>query len=122
MRCRQTDVKELILWVEHFFKQLVKRHRMTNPTQQNVLYRMQNAQTPHREHTFMILHCATPVTVRGTPCDVSTPSHIGFSVITSSERRCTSVTSHQAHAQPPTIVRFFVEPQHPPVNWNENSG
>lgn len=67
-----------------------------------------------RNHTFMILHWATPVTVNGTPCAVSTPSHIGFSVITSSDSRCTSVTSHHAHAQPPTIVRFFVEPQHPP--------
>lgn len=65
----------------------------------------------------MILHCATPVTVRGTPWAVSTPSHIGFNVITSSDSRCTSVTSHHAQAQPPTIVRFFVEPQHPPVEW-----
>lgn len=64
--------------------------------------------------TFIILHCATPVTVKGTPCAVSTLSHIGFSVITSSDSLCTSVTRHQAHAQPPTIVRFFVEPQHPP--------
>lgn len=34
--------------------------------------------------------------------------------MTSSESRCTSVTSHQAQAHPPTMVRFFVEPQHPP--------
>lgn len=65
-------------------------------------------------YTFMILHWATPVTVSGTPCAVSTPSHIGFKVITSSERRWTSVTNHQAHAHPPTIVRFLVDPQHPP--------
>lgn len=68
----------------------------------------------------MILHWATPVTVSGTPWAVSTISQQGFSVITSSESRCTSVTSHQAHAQPPTIVRFFVEPQHPPKMEKEN--
>lgn len=77
----------------------------------------------------MILHWATPVTVSGTPWAVSTFSHIGFRVITSSDRRCTSVTSHQAHAHPPTIVRFRVDPQQPPgveqeekknwfVEWN----
>lgn len=65
-------------------------------------------------HTFIILHCATPVTVNGTPCAVSTFSHMGFNVITSSDKRWTSVTSHQAHAHPPTIVRFLVDPQHPP--------
>jgi hypothetical protein len=64
--------------------------------------------------TFMILHWATPVTVNGTPWAVSTISQHGFRVMTSSDNLCTSVTSHQAHAQPPTIVRFFVEPQHPP--------
>jgi hypothetical protein len=64
--------------------------------------------------TFMILTWATPVTVSATPCAVSTISHIGLRVITSSESFWTSVTSHQAHAHPPTIVRFFVEPQHPP--------
>lgn len=67
----------------------------------------------------MILHCATPVTVRGTPCAVSTPSHIGLSVMTSSDRRWTSVTSHQAHAHPPTIVLFRVDPQHPPGKMKE---
>lgn len=67
----------------------------------------------HR-HTFMILHWATPVTVNGTPWAVSTISHMGLRVITSRDKRCTSVTIHQAHAQPPTIVRFFVGPQHPP--------
>lgn len=30
------------------------------------------------------------------------------------DKRWTSVTSHQAHAQPPTMVRFLVEPQQPP--------
>lgn len=67
----------------------------------------------------MILHCATPVTVNGTPCAVSTPSHMGFRVITSRDSRCTSVTSHQAHAQPPTMVRFFVDPQQPPGNMKK---
>lgn len=69
----------------------------------------------NRKCTFMILHWATPVTVNGTPWAVSTISQHGFNVITSSDNRCTSVTSHQAHAHPPTIVRFRVEPQHPPV-------
>lgn len=64
--------------------------------------------------TFMILTWATPVTVSATPCAVSTISHIGLSVITSNESFWTSVTSHQAQAHPPTIVRFFVDPQHPP--------
>ena len=64
--------------------------------------------------TFMIFTWATPVTVRATPWAVSTISHIGLSVITSSESFWTSVTSHQAQAHPPTIVRFFVDPQHPP--------
>lgn len=64
---------------------------------------------------FMILHCATPVTVRGTPWAVSTPSHIGFRVMTSRERRWTSVTHHHAHAHPPTMVTRFVEPQQPPA-------
>lgn len=68
-----------------------------------------------RKITFMILHWATPVTVSGTPCAVSTPSHTGFRVITFRERRCTSVTSHQAHAHPPTMVRLRVKPQQPPV-------
>ena len=72
------------------------------------------------DHTFMILHWATPVTVSGTPCAVSTPSHMGFKVITSSERRWTSVTSHQAHAHPPTIVRFRVDPQQPPEEKETN--
>ncbi|KAK9730539.1 hypothetical protein QE152_g14414 [Popillia japonica] len=63
---------------------------------------------------FMILHWATPVTVKGTPWAVSTVSHIGFNVITSSESLWTSVTNHQAHAHPPTIVTRFVDPQHPP--------
>lgn len=71
-------------------------------------------------HTFMILHWATPVTVSGTPCAVSTPSHIGFKVMTSSDRRWTSVTNHHAHAHPPTIVRFLVDPQHPPVKQDNN--
>lgn len=71
-------------------------------------------------HTFMILHWATPVTVSGTPCAVSTPSHIGFKVMTSSDRRWTSVTNHHAHAHPPTIVRFLVDPQHPPVKRDNN--
>lgn len=42
---------------------------------------------------------------------------------TSSDRYWTSVTSHHAHAHPPTIVDFFVEPQHPPEmkkNRNKN--
>lgn len=64
--------------------------------------------------TFMILTWATPVTVSATPCAVSTISHIGLSVITSNESFWTSVTSHQAQAHPPTIVRFLVDPQHPP--------
>ena len=34
--------------------------------------------------------------------------------ITSKDIRWTSVTSHQAHAHPPTIVVFFVDPQQPP--------
>ena len=34
--------------------------------------------------------------------------------ITSRDIRWTSVTSHQAHAHPPTIVVFFVDPQQPP--------
>lgn len=67
------------------------------------------------KNTFIILHCATPVTVNGTPCAVSTISQHGFKVITSSDNLWTSVTNHQAHAQPPTIVRFFVDPQQPPV-------
>jgi len=66
------------------------------------------------DRTFMILHWATPVTVSGTPWEVSTFSHIGLRVITLRESRCTSVTSHHAHAQPPTIVRFLVDPQQPP--------
>jgi hypothetical protein len=69
---------------------------------------------PADEFTFMILTWATPVTVRATPWAVSTISHIGLSVITSRESFWTSVTSHQAQAHPPTIVRFFVDPQHPP--------
>lgn len=69
----------------------------------------------------MILHWATPVTVSGTPWAVSTLSHMGFSVITSKLRRCTSVTSHQAHAHPPTIVRLRVDPQQPPMNEKEVS-
>lgn len=68
----------------------------------------------------MILHWATPVTVSGTPWAVSTLSHIGLSVITSRLRRCTSVTNHQAQAQPPTIVRLRVDPQQPPVEEKEN--
>lgn len=68
----------------------------------------------------MILHCATPVTVNGTPCAVSTFSHIGFSVITSRDKRWTSVTSHHAQAHPPTIVLFLVDPQQPPeINEQE---
>lgn len=68
-----------------------------------------------KEITFMILTWATPVTVSATPWAVSTISHIGLSVITSRESFWTSVTSHHAHAQPPTIVLFFVDPQQPPV-------
>lgn len=68
----------------------------------------------------MILHCATPVTVNGTPCAVSTFSQHGYKVITSSDSLWTSVTSHQAHAQPPTIVTRFVDPQHPPVKQKKN--
>lgn len=64
---------------------------------------------------FIILHCATPVTDRGTPWAVSTLSHCGLSVITSRDRRCTSVTNHHAHDHPPTMVTRFVEPQQPPV-------
>lgn len=67
---------------------------------------------------FIILHCATPVTDRGTPWDVSTLSHCGLSVITSRDRRCTSVTNHHAHDHPPTMVTRFVEPQQPPVEKN----
>ena len=34
--------------------------------------------------------------------------------LTSKDRRCTSVTSHQAQAQLPTLVFFDLDPQHPP--------
>ena len=35
-------------------------------------------------------------------------------VLTSRDRRCTSVTSHHAHAHPPTRVVLDLEPQQPP--------
>ena len=54
------------------------------------------------------------MTVKGTPCAVSTFSQTGFNVITSKESLWTSVTSHQAHAQPPTLVILDREPQQPP--------
>ncbi len=39
-------------------------------------------------------------------------------VVTSSDMRWTSVTSHQAHAHPPTMVVLVLAPQQPPVNYN----
>lgn len=85
----------------------------------NIIYRLTQIVRGVFIQTFIILHCATPVTVRGTPWAVSTFSHIGLRVITLRERRCTSVTSHQAQAHPPTIVRFLVEPQQPPGKFQK---
>nr|CAD7257767.1 unnamed protein product [Timema shepardi] len=44
------------------------------------------------------------------------------SIVTSSDSLCTSVTSHQAQDQPPTMVFFLVEPQHPPVTLGIEQG
>lgn len=38
-----------------------------------------------------------------------------FWCFTSSDMRWTSVTSHQAHAHPPTMVVLVLAPQQPPV-------
>ena len=64
-----------------------------------------------------IFYQNSPVTVRGTPWAVSTFSHTGFSVMTSKESLCTSVTNHHAQAHPPTLVIFEREPQQPPKKF-----
>ena len=86
------------------------------------------------------LTCATPVTVKATPCAVSTFSQRGFSVMTSRERLegkkeggdahyisslfeavarvaclCTSETHEHANPQSPIRIRFFDGVQQPPA-------
>uniref|UniRef100_L7LUJ2 Uncharacterized protein n=1 Tax=Rhipicephalus pulchellus TaxID=72859 RepID=L7LUJ2_RHIPC len=81
-----------------------------------------SAAVERNSFSVITLHCATPVTVSGTPCDVSTCSQRGVSVITSNVNLCTSVTSHHAHAQPPTTIFLPAFPQHPPDTMRASLG
>ena len=47
-------------------------------------------------------------------CQILWTSFYFIKYITSRDRRCTSVTSHHAHAHPPTRVVLDLEPQQPP--------
>ncbi|KAF4521166.1 hypothetical protein B566_EDAN011616 [Ephemera danica] len=75
----------------------------------------------HRQrHTLRCLHVLAHRVQRH---HLDTHHFVKFDfILTSSERRCTSVTSHHAHAQPPTMVDFLVEPQQPPANTQRSRG
>uniref|UniRef100_A0A6B0V024 Putative is1 transposase n=1 Tax=Ixodes ricinus TaxID=34613 RepID=A0A6B0V024_IXORI len=96
--------------------------RMTALMWSTSLPRNCSAAVERNSRSVITLHWATPVTVRGTPCEVSTCSHRGVRVITSRDSLWTSVTSHHAQAQPPTTIFLPAVPQHPPDTMRASLG